>query len=50
MDTEWEDEYICTNCGERQILKSTQPILCTMCNSRVFRKIRTTALIQYLAR
>ena len=45
-----EEEYICVTCGTRQTLKNTQAVLCSHCHSRIFRKIRTTHLVKYLAR
>lgn len=45
-----EEEYICVTCGNKQTIKSTQPILCTHCHSRIFRKIRTPNAVQFLAR
>lgn len=44
-----EEEYICVTCGNKQTIKSTQPILCTHCHSRIFRKIRTPNAVQFLA-
>jgi len=46
----YEEQYICVKCGNKQLMKSTQPILCSHCHSRVFRKLRTSNIIQFSAR
>lgn len=46
----FEEEYICTGCGNHQIIKSTDPITCTQCQCRIFRKIATRARVQFVAR
>lgn len=48
--TGFQEEYICTDCGFKQMIKSTQPILCTQCHCRIFRKLRTKHIVQYVAR
>jgi len=46
----FEETYVCTGCSNVQKIKSTQPILCTHCHGRIFCKVRTEKIVQYLAR
>lgn len=46
----FEEKYICASCGTKKKISSTQPVLCTTCNGRVFRKMRTKKTVQYFAR
>ena len=48
--SEYIEEYRCVDCGNVQKMKSTQPVLCTICHCRIFRKVRTRYQIQFLAR
>jgi DNA-directed RNA polymerase subunit RPC12/RpoP len=46
----FEEDYICIRCGLQQVIKSTQPVLCSHCHNRIFRKIKTAHVIQFIAR
>jgi DNA-directed RNA polymerase subunit RPC12/RpoP len=46
----FSEEYICTKCGNKQIIESTKPVVCTQCHCRIFRKIKTPYIVQYTAR
>jgi len=48
--TPYEETYICMGCSHEQTIKSTQPVLCTHCHGRIFRKVRTEKMVQFLAR
>ncbi len=48
--TPFEENYICNTCGNKQTIKSTQPVLCSHCRGRIFRKVRTSNLVQFIAR
>lgn len=48
--TGFQEEYVCADCGNKQTIKSTQPILCSQCHGRIFRKMRTKHIVQYVAR
>jgi len=48
--TPFEETYICDVCGNVQVIKSTQPVLCTHCHGRIFRKERTAHIVQIIAR
>jgi DNA-directed RNA polymerase subunit RPC12/RpoP len=50
IQTTFEEVYICCSCGTQQSLKSTQPILCINCHSRIFRKPQTDKVITLLGR
>lgn len=46
-----EHDYICINCGHAKKMKYTQPITCDYCHhSRIFRKVRTPNIVQFIAR
>lgn len=45
-----DETYICDSCGNVQVLKSTDPIMCNYCYRRVFRKLRVEKLVQFIAR
>lgn len=48
--TPFEENYVCANCSNEQKITSTQPVLCPHCPGRIFRKVRTTNHVQFIAR
>lgn len=48
--TPFSEEYICMRCGNKQTIRSIDPITCTQCQCRIFRKIACTNKVQFVAR
>ena len=46
----FEETYICTNCHTVRTIMSTQTVVCEHCHGRIFRKLRTPNIVQFVAR
>ncbi|KXN72142.1 hypothetical protein CONCODRAFT_37323 [Conidiobolus coronatus NRRL 28638] len=42
--------YICSDCGNHNLLSSTSPLRCVKCAHRVLFKFRTRRMVQFEAR
>ncbi|TEB35504.1 hypothetical protein FA13DRAFT_1788134 [Coprinellus micaceus] len=45
-----EMEYLCADCGQKNEIRSREPIRCKECGHRIMYKKRTSRMVQFEAR